>query len=470
MSKTTLWCRGLAGALTLLLAAGCVAQPPSAITSGQQTSATTPTSGPATSVTDPQREDAAFGDIVTGTGLDSGTAAFMMLAGSTLKVVDGHTFVARQSFPNGATAKAAYHLFAGSDLTPGQPPVVTSTRSDNEFRFSLTYAVATADLPAELLPQVLDGLPGSVPAQPARDSALAAIGLAPAWAGVGPAGAPAAPMDGSPSTVGVLVDGVIDQAVESGIDKAVNTIKIDQTQAGTSWEAFKSGKKVWDALEANGQVADALKRIAAARDCAENPTNPLTKTDYADHPGAKDEVLKQLDGMSDEVTGEAAVLFVELFTDSGAGLVKAAPWLGFVTGPAVNFIKSRLGPIIEGRAQAAEQLVPPCKRTSYRVTGGGRLTVNSTVASVRVPFTVNGAGNGFRVTFSFTPGDKTGTFGSVTYEGSGEGITMSGSGEYAISGKDPGPYNLKMTVHGCVNVGKCDTNTDIWKLTPQTAR
>jgi hypothetical protein len=45
---------------------------------------------------------------------------------------------------------------------------------------------------------------------------------------------------------------------------------------------------------------------------------------------------------------------------------------------------------------------------------------------------------------------------------------MSGSGEYAITGKDPGPYKLKMTVHGCVNVGKCDTNTDIWKLTPQT--
>ena len=464
MTRATQWCWSLASALALVVVAGCTAQAPSTSTSGQQTSAGTPVSGPARSITDPQREDSAFGAVVTSTGLDGGTAAFMMLAGSTLKVVDGHTFVAQQAFPNGATAKAAYHLYTGSEMAPGQPPVVTTTRSSNEFRFSLTYAVAAADLPAELLLQVLDGLPGSVPAQPDRDSALAAIGVAPAWAGAGPA----APMDGGPSTVGVLVDGVISQAVESGIDKAVDTTNIDKTQAGTSWEAFKSGKKVWDALEANGEVADALTRIKAARDCAQDPTNPLTRKDYAEHPGAKGEVLKQLDGMSDEVTGDAAVLFVEMFTDSAAGLVKSAPWLGFITGPATNFVKANLSPVIEGRAQAAEQLVPKCRKVSYRVTGGGRLTVNATIGSVRAPFTVNGAGDGFRVTFSFTPGDATGTFGSVTYEGSGSGITMSGTGEYTITGKDPGPYKLRMTVHGCVNVGKCDTTTDIWKLTPQT--
>ena len=45
---------------------------------------------------------------------------------------------------------------------------------------------------------------------------------------------------------------------------------------------------------------------------------------------------------------------------------------------------------------------------------------------------------------------------------------MSGTGEYTISGKDPGPYLLKMTVSGCVDGGQCSTNTDTWKLTPQT--
>jgi hypothetical protein len=72
------------------------------------------------------------------------------------------------------------------------------------------------------------------------------------------------------------------------------------------------------------------------------------------------------------------------------------------------------------------------------------------------------------VTFSMTPGDATGTFGSIIYEGSGSGVTMSGTGEYTISGKDPGPYLLKMTVSGCVDGGQCSTNTDTWKLTPQT--
>src|SRR5450759_3553225 len=101
MRNSASWWRGPVFALTLLVVAGCAAQTPSA----------TPMTGPATSVDVPQREDAAFGDVVVGTGLDSGTAAFMMLAGSTLKVIDGHTFVARHVCPNGATAKAAYHLY-----------------------------------------------------------------------------------------------------------------------------------------------------------------------------------------------------------------------------------------------------------------------------------------------------------------------------------------------------------------------
>src|SRR5664280_1199374 len=231
----------------------------------------------------------------------------------------------------------------------------------------------------------------------------------------------------------------------------------------------QGGKKVWDALEANGQVADALQRINAARDCAVNPTNPLTRQQYQDNPAARDAVVKQIDDSHDEVTQDAAVLFVQLFTDAGAGLVKAAPWLGFITSPATNYIKENLGSSISGRVRAAQQLVPACRKISYRVTGGGGgVTVNATSGSVKAPFTVNGAGNGFVVTFSMTPGDATGTFGNITYEGSGSGVTMSGTGEYTISGKDPGPYQLQMTVSGCVDGGQCSTNTDTWKLTPQT--
>ncbi len=377
---------GLVLALTLLVFTGCAAQTPQV----------TPVTGPASSVDVAQHEDAAFGDVVVGSGFDSGTAAFMMLAGSTLKVVDGHTFVARQVFPNGATAKAAYHLYTGGGGVPGQPPSVTSTRSANDFRFTLSYALSLADLPADLRLQVLQGLPGSAPAQGVRDGALAALGLAgPGRPAAGRAALPEAPPP--PSTVDVIVDGVISQAQESGIDKTVETTQLDKTQAGTSWEAYKAGKKVWDALEANGQVSDALQRINAARDCAVNPTNPLTRQQYQDNPAAKDAVVKQLDANHDEVTQDAAVMFVELFTDAAAGLVKAAPWLGFITSPATNYVKANLGGSINERVRASEQLVPPCRKISYRVTGGGGgVTVNATIGSVKLPFTVNGAGNGLR--------------------------------------------------------------------------
>ena len=414
---------------------------------------------PAVSVSAAQTEGPEFADVVKSAGFDSGTAAFAVLTKSTLKVSDGHTFVTRQVFANGATATTAYHLFAGGGGSPGQPVKATFARSDTAFRYSLAYALATNDLPADLRAQVLAGLPSATPAQEARDAAVAAYGLA-------PGGGVRLPAEDQPSTVDVVVDGVISQAEESGIDSAIETTQLDKTNVGTSWEAFKSGKKVWEALEANDMIADALSRIRAARACAANPTNELTRKQYEEDPAAKQELLGELDDIADEVTGNAAALFVQLFTDAGTGLIKAAPWLGFITSPATSYVKETLTSVISERVRAAEQLVPKCKVTRYRVTGGGEVTVNGTIDSFSRPFTVNGAGDGFRVTFTFTPGDATGRHGSVSYEGSGNGFSMSGSGTYTISGDNPGPYRLDHSEYGCVDVGACRQNSHKWKLTP----
>lgn len=464
MAGSRVWLRTflVAGVLS---ASGCSAVGAAVSPAADPGASTPPASGlvasPAVSVPTPQREDASFGEVVQAAGFDAGTAAFALLTSSTLKVVDGHTFVVRQVFANGATATTAYHLFTGGGGTPGEPPKLSFARADSAFRFTLSYALATAELPADLRGQVLRGAPGSAPEQSARDAAVAAYGVA-------PAGGIRVPADEAPSSVDVVVDGVISQGKESAADWAAEYTGLDKTKAGTSWEAFKSGKKVWDALEANGVVADALSRIRAARACAANPTNELTRKEYEQDPAAKKDLLRRLDEMADEVTGNAAVLFVELFTDAGAGLIKAAPWLGFITGPATSYISQNLGAAIEGRVREAEQLVPKCTVTRYRVTGGGQVTVNGTIDSITSAFTVNGAGDGFRVTFTFTPGDRTGRHGSVTYEGAGNNFTMSGSGTYTISGDDPGPYTLKHSEYGCVDVGGCRNNSHTWKLTPST--
>jgi hypothetical protein len=85
------------------------------------------------------------------------------------------------------------------------------------------------------------------------------------------------------------------------------------------------------------------------------------------------------------------------------------------------------------------------------------------VGDLSKPFTINGAGQGFNVVYSYTPTSATG--GTMSYTGSGSGITLKGSGAYTISGADPDPLTLTATAHGCVNVGSCRDTTDVITLT-----
>lgn len=375
--------------------------------------------GPAKSVTTPQPEDAAFAAQVQAAGFDSGTAAFAQLTTSTLRVDDGHTFVVRQAFANSATATTAYHLFSGGGGVPGQPPKLTFARSATELRYTFTYALATGDLPADVRSQVLAGLPNAAPSQAQRDAAIATL--------LAPEGGLRLPADNPPPTIDVVLDGVISQAKETGIDKAIETAKLDKTNAGTSWEAFKAGKKVWDAIEANELIADALTRINAARECAANPTNEVTVKQYQDNPGAKKELLDKLDQIHDEVTANAVTVFIGLFTDTAGGLVKAAPWLGFITGPAVNYMKETLGAVINDQVRAAEQLVPTCEVLAFKATGGGgEWSAKGTICNIAKPFSLSGTG----LTVKMTPTGASG--GSYILSGNAGGVSWSGGGTYAV--------------------------------------
>ena len=105
----------------------------------------------------------------------------------------------------------------------------------------------------------------------------------------------------------------------------------------------------------------------------------------------------------------------------------------------------------------------------YSAAGGGPgMSTSGTVPDIAAPFTLEGTGGGFAVTFSYTPSGD-GRTGTVTYEGAGGGFTMSGSGTYTISGKDGGPLTLVQTTDGCVKGGGCRTTTETMTLTPISA-
>ena len=105
----------------------------------------------------------------------------------------------------------------------------------------------------------------------------------------------------------------------------------------------------------------------------------------------------------------------------------------------------------------------------YTVTGGGPgISTTGEIPDLTAPFTLEGTGDGFTVTFSYTP-NPDGRGGAVTYEGGGSGFEMSGSGTYTVTGKEGGPLKLVQTTDGCVKGYGCKTTTETMTLTPVVA-
>ena len=68
----------------------------------------------------------------------------------------------------------------------------------------------------------------------------------------------------------MVVDGVISQGKSTAIGTFVKFgEKQGFTKTANSYKAFKAGKKVWEAVEANDLIASALDRLKALRKCAE---------------------------------------------------------------------------------------------------------------------------------------------------------------------------------------------------------
>lgn len=85
--------------------------------------------------------------------------------------------------------------------------------------------------------------------------------------------------DDLPRTIGLLVDGVVSQAQESRMDDVVDSAAAAGLGAVVqgSWDAFKAGIEVKEALDANPIIADAFAELDALEACAKNPSAPVTK-------------------------------------------------------------------------------------------------------------------------------------------------------------------------------------------------
>ncbi len=147
---------------------------------------------------------------------------------------------------------------------------------------------------------------------------------------------------------------------------------------------------------------------------------------------------------------------------------------------------------VAGLQKKAETI---CLPQRYIANGGGHgISVTGKIRDLALPFKLVGVGNGFTVNFLYLPAesapedpsasgtdaglgdaaaannDAAGRSGTVTYEGSGGGMMMTGKGTYTITGDEGGPLTMNVETSGCVDQGGCKDNTETITLTPTRVR
>lgn len=367
----------------------------------------------------------ALDEAVRAAGFDAGTAFVAAETRSSLDVVDSRSFVLTHDLPNGAVAEVTYRLSPGTGATaPDDGVTLDAEEEGDRYVLSLSYAIDADTLPEDIRDRLAAGSDGGSALRGTGGTTVAAA-----------AGRPlAVRAQESPSTFDVVVDAVVNQAAETFQDSVVD--RTGSKPASVSWEAWKAGNKVWDAVNANDLVAQALAKVDALAACAENPSNPLTIKQYAEDPSAKAKVTEQLAELKGEIQANAAALFLQLLADTGSSLAGSVKWLGFVVAPATAYVKQTLTSLIAERVREAEVLVPKCTKRSYTISGTipsqpGGIEVEGTVCSLEKRYTATTTGD-LVGTFSFRPNRETG--GTFAYTGvvSNAGLRLNGSGAYSI--------------------------------------
>jgi hypothetical protein len=231
-------------------------------------------------------------------------------------------------------------------------------------------------------------------------------------------------------------------------------------------EAYEHAEKLPGPLSALMVVLKALKtgmdfnswmgELNEIRDCAENPTNPLTKKAYDQDPTYKEKVLNGVDEARGGVESSTAMRFANLAVTTG--IEKENEVLGFLIGPLSSWNNETLKQLAEQDVTDARKSVVPCEDTRPGTMGSLKYTYKR---SVNLPGNIQDVSGTAEGTFEL----KQDPYGHTVYAGEGEGkldwtetgktyinsqhMHKNGDLEISLSGRgDPGDASLSLTFHG----------------------
>lgn len=342
------------------------------------------------------------------------------------------------TFPTGNKAVVNIQVVPTKGADPNTVKLHTGS-SGNDFTFSLEYFVPYDKIPAAAHPTAL------------RSGPVGRVVLA-AYTAL-----PTDVVD--VNGVQVIVGGTVDQFRGDAVDHFVQFLGEHTNNANLEKlnGKLKAGLLVKDVIDMGAQLDKLLTEIDRLEKCANNPTNPLTQKAYQDNPGEKDRILNLIAGVRAELKGNAVAGLIGTINSAGAGLIKSAPWLGYIVGPGTAWAQDNFQKVAQDRMNELRKGIPSCER-DLRVSSSGvtGTKCGGPVGGWSLHFVAYGAVSGEGdATFSLgEDGSGSYAFNGVAHTAYGDAaLQESGSAHYTATGDTSGMLNLSLRGTFPVTVG-----------------
>ena len=277
-----------------------------------------------------------------GQGFSNGEALFI-----TQTTIEG-TSIAKDrvrltdTFPTGNRGVINIQVVPANGTDPKAIKLKTGSSGGN-FTFTLEYFVPYTDIPAAAQPVALREMPGGQVMFVAQHASAEA---------------------GGTSGVNVIVNGTVDQFKGDAVDKFVEFIGEHTKNANPEKlnGKLKTALVVKDVLDMGAALDKLLTEIDRLEKCAKDPVNPLTQKAYKDKPGEKQRILDLIAGVRAELKGNAVAGVIGTINQAGAGLIKSAPWLGYIVGPGTAWALDNFQQVAQDRMNELRKGISSCEK------------------------------------------------------------------------------------------------------------
>lgn len=261
------------------------------------------------------------------------------------------------TLPTGNTSTSTFSLTTGAALSPDKPaadpksPIqgftISAKETPNGLEWTYRYVVPADQLPNGALARATED------GTPRRLGETAAVLL----------NAKVDQAQGGPG-IQVVAQGTLQEFSLEALSKIEEAMREragqDVEKTGTPLtQSVDSILDVVDVIQTSAKYKQQKERLDGLRQCAENPTNPLTQKQYKDDPAARQRILDDVSNVETEIKANTLVEFIGSFNSTASDITKQA-WLGFIVGPLTNWANAQLGAVNDELLDNLDKEIADC--------------------------------------------------------------------------------------------------------------